>query len=280
MKRVETTLWLILLLFAVVARTSLVSAIGSEPPPSYPEIADKSPPVITIQSPKINQTYNGGIVYYSFSVQKPVSWFSSYPGHGDLILISYLIDQKKFDVASTGLDRQHYSSDPMTFDGVLPELTEGNHSLQVYVRSVSYYLDPNRPTSGYGYWLYPPANYYLETYSAIVPFTLDTTPPSISILSIENKTYFGTALPLDFWISEPTSRVMYCLDNSGNITVTENAVLSGLSTGTHDLIVYATDMGGNAGASQTVTFIIAQKAEPTSIPYSSFPTIMILIASI
>lgn len=212
----------------------------------------------------------------TFSIQKPASWFSAYPVHGDLLAISYFIDQKKVDVADSGLDNNHYSSDPVAFDGFLSGLSEGNHSFRVWVRSVSYYLDPNRPTSGYGYWLYPPANYFFETNSTTVSFTVDTVPPSISILSIENKTYSAPKLPINLFLNEPTSKIMYCLDNTANTTMAESADLTGLSIGPHSLTIYAYDLAGNAGSSQTIYFTIAQSMEPTPEAPSSLLTVAIL----
>ena len=180
MKAVGLLLVFFLLLFA--EQSFLIRANPTSV--SVPENPDKNQPIITIDTPKNGSILNVSSLTLSFAVQKPSSWFSSYPVHGDLISISYFFDGKKTDVASTGLDSDHYSSKPSTFIKTISELSEGNHNLQIYVRSVSYYLDPNRPAenSTYGWWMYPPANYFMDTYSNKINFTIDTTPllPTVS----------------------------------------------------------------------------------------------------
>ena len=52
--------------------------------------------------------------------------------------------------------------------------------------------------------------------------------------------------------------------------------LTGLSNGEHSLIVYAEDMDGNTGSSETIYFTIAQETEsppqPSDFQDSSLPT--------
>jgi hypothetical protein len=146
---------------------------------SVPENPDKSQPILTIANLRNDSTLNVTSLTFSFTVQKPPSWFNYYPVHGDLISINYILDGKMTEVASKGLDNNHDSTNPLTYTVTIPELSDGNHSLQVYVHSVSYYLDPNRPGPGigYGWWMYPPANYFMDTYSKI-NFAVDTTPAS------------------------------------------------------------------------------------------------------
>lgn len=91
----------------------------------------------------------------------------------------------------------------------------------------------------------------------------DTMPPTVSILSPENKTYAVEDVPLTFTVSELTSWMGYSLDGQANVTVTGNATLIELSDGMHSLVVYASDMAGNMGASDTVYFTI--DTTPTSI---------------
>jgi parallel beta-helix repeat protein len=91
----------------------------------------------------------------------------------------------------------------------------------------------------------------------------DTAPPTLSILSPENKTYAANDVPLNSTLSEPTSWIGYSLDGQANVTVGGNTTLSGLSDGSHTLTVYAKDMAGNAGTSERVCFSIdTQQAGP------------------
>jgi hypothetical protein len=102
--------------------------------------------------------------------------------------------------------------------------------------------------------------------------TEDSTPPTINILSIESKTYNTTNIPLTFTVNEETSQVSYSLDGHDNVTITGNSTLTELTIGPHSLTLYARDLAGNTGASQTVDFTIAEEAEP-------FPAILIATAS-
>lgn len=90
----------------------------------------------------------------------------------------------------------------------------------------------------------------------------DTTPPAISILSPENKTFAVNNVPLIFTINESASWIGYSLDGQPNVTITHNTTLTGLLDGTHEVIVYANDTSGNMGASETVHF-----TDDTTPPY-------------
>ena len=91
----------------------------------------------------------------------------------------------------------------------------------------------------------------------------DTTPPTISILSPENKTYTTSSVSLSFTVDEATSWMGYSLDRQTNATIAGNTTISGLSDGSHSLIIYASDIAGNTGASEIIYFSIeTQQAEP------------------
>jgi hypothetical protein len=77
---------------------------------------------------------------------------------------------------------------------------------------------------------------------------------------------------LNFTFNEETSQVSYSLDGHDNITITGNSTLTELPIGPHSLTLYARDLAGNTGASQTVNFTIAEEAEP-------FPAILVATAS-
>lgn len=94
----------------------------------------------------------------------------------------------------------------------------------------------------------------------------DRTPPSITILSPEGRTYNISEIPLTLTINEPVAWIAYNLDGQGNNTISGNTTLSFPSRGSHSLIVYAQDNAENMGASQTVSFtIIAETSEPLPI---------------
>jgi len=93
-------------------------------------------------------------------------------------------------------------------------------------------------------------------YSGTVYFTVDTTSPTISVLSPENKTYAVSDVPLSFTVSESASWMGYSLDGQANVTVTGNTTLASLLDGSHHVVVYANDTAGNMGASITVYFTV------------------------
>jgi len=101
----------------------------------------------------------------------------------------------------------------------------------------------------------------------------DATPPTISILSPENKTYYipppdgfiidiyppptpQTCVPLNFTVDEMTSWIGYSLNGQANVTVVGNTTLTGLTCGSHNIIAYANDTYGNMGSSETVYFTV------------------------
>lgn len=94
----------------------------------------------------------------------------------------------------------------------------------------------------------------------------DTTPPSISVKSPENKTYPVNDVPLAFTVSELTSWIGYSLDSQNNVTISCNTTLFGLSNGPHTIIIYVNDTVGNMGASEMVYFTIKMQQE------EAFPT--------
>jgi len=77
-------------------------------------------------------------------------------------------------------------------------------------------------------------------------------------LSPENKTYSQNNLSLNFTTDEPTSWIGYCLDGQANLTVAGNTTLTDLAYQEHIVTVYAQDLAGNIGASETINFTISQ----------------------
>jgi len=105
-------------------------------------------------------------------------------------------------------------SEVISEQAILPELSDGSRHLEVYAE-------------GEG----PPG--YAQVY-----FTIDNTPPAISNLSVENKTYYSTDIQLNFSVNETASQISYSLDNQANVTINGNTTLTGLIEGSHNLTVY------------------------------------------
>jgi hypothetical protein len=143
---------------------------------------------------------------------------------------------------------------------MLPTLSEGTHNATVY----------------YG-WQYLGINQRYEVDAQrTVQFNIDESPPTISRLSISNKTYNSENITLSFDVNENTSWAAYNLDNQGNVTVQGNVTLTGLSDGSHSIVVYANDTLGNMGESDTVSFTIDTLKAPT---VEFFTLAMVLIST-
>lgn len=283
MKRTALALTFIsVLLFLAVTAPQFISLISANPlpQPPMPETPDLHEPSIAMQLPENNKTYNMKTVPYSLTVKPPSSWFNEYPIHGTIMSICYILDKNQ-EVTVSG-EIAYYEEGPFNFKGTLSDLSEGNHNIQVYVQSDSFYDPPNRPQPPYG--LLPSEVYHVDTYSNKINFTIDTTPPIIESFSVENRTYKTTEIPLNFQVNEPTSSIIYCLDNKSNVTIAGNTTLSGLSVGAHNLTVYAWDAVGNIGESQNIDFIAVQEEEPKPEPFLIVPvaavsgTVVILVA--
>jgi hypothetical protein len=80
--------------------------------------------------------------------------------------------------------------------------------------------------------------------------------PAIHVNGLLNETYYGS-FPLDFTVSKPVTWIGYSLDGQENATVNGNITLRGLSSGLHNVTVYAKDTFENEGASETVTFTVS-----------------------
>jgi hypothetical protein len=98
--------------------------------------------------------------------------------------------------------------------------------------------------------------------------------PKITVASPENKTYYTTDIPLNFTINEPVSQMRYKLDAQAAFEISGNTTLTGLSYGSHNLTVTATDVAGNTGTSETIYFTIAEEPKP-----EPFPTTLVATAS-
>ena len=98
--------------------------------------------------------------------------------------------------------------------------------------------------------------------SSSISFTVDTTPPPISILELENNTYAESEVALNFAVNESVSKISYALDGQENVTINGNITLTGLSNRAHNVKIYVWDAARNVGSSETVTFTVAAEAFP------------------
>jgi hypothetical protein len=106
-----------------------------------------------------------------------------------------------------------------------------------------------------------------RTIEGSVTFAIDETPPVLNIILPKNGTWVPSSVSLTFNTSEPISWVAYSLNDSANVTISGNATLSGLSSGTYNIVLYATDMAGNNGHSSEIFFNVDTTSPSTLHDY-------------
>lgn len=230
-KRVVTALLLLscMLLISVEASFRDVKADANDPIVFSGGIAIYSPVNTTYHTNFLilNLTCNCGMgvkIYFSYDIdgknQGPITLtFNATPGLHMFALGSALIQ--------------------------LPRLSSGPHQLTVFEDAyLNGYLGANPPGAPFKPTA-PGSINYVASWVDTVYFTIDSddgssdsfppkdsTPPAITLLSIENKTYETADLLLNFTVSEE-SQVSYSLDGQDNVTISGNCTLTKLSFGSH-----------------------------------------------
>ncbi|MCJ7560290.1 hypothetical protein MUO79_06690 [Candidatus Bathyarchaeota archaeon] len=141
-----------------------------------------------------------------------------------------------------------------TYEVLLQDLSEGVHFINVTVKSPDSWGD---------------SSVYFTVNAAV----------DISVLSPQNKTYDGNSLPLDFTVDQPTSWMGYSLDGQETVTVIGNTTITGISSGLHNITLYAKDPYGKTGASETISFTIAQPF-PTTLVIASVVSVAVVSAGL
>jgi len=106
--------------------------------------------------------------------------------------------------------------------------------------------------------------YNIDNFPRTSPYIFDYQPPVVEIVSPENITYANGNLTLFFSASEEISRATYSLDGNESVALSNGTLVTGLSDGMHNLTVYAEDVFGNEGTSETITFTVSTEAFETS----------------
>ena len=85
----------------------------------------------------------------------------------------------------------------------------------------------------------------------------ETVPPNVTVISPENQTYSMSNVSLVFAVTNrPAVWMGYSLDGQETVTLTGNITLTGLVETAHNVIVYASDIVGDTGASERVFFVV------------------------
>jgi hypothetical protein len=232
------------------------------------QVADITPPqttpTITIYSPVNGAHYSEQSIPLAFDVQEPSTW----PG----LIFDFLNPRPHINWIKYSLDNSEEVNTPSTTtrdkntylftyhcEDTLKGLSVGKHELKISL-SYSTPLEQNIGTE-----------YQTKLKSLTVYFSVDdTTSPAVFLTSPSNTTYTENMVKLQFTINESAS-VGYILDGQEMISVTQNPtlMLSGLSDGTHSIMLYAQDESGNIATTQTVYFTIDT--------LETFPTLWVLV---
>ena len=114
----------------------------------------------------------------------------------------------------------------------------------------------------------------LPVYSPI-NFIVDTTPPNVSFISMQEEKYNESDIPLIFTVNETTSIITYLLDGKVH-TINGNTTMTMLQDGDHELKLYATDEAGNAGSTETIDFNVNVPV-PSRIVLAILPPLIIVL---
>ncbi len=250
--------FILLFLFSAVAVTRFVNLAKANPYMylgNVPPDSSTKPPEISILSPENNTIFPNNSFFLNFTISVGHSTTGSYLNIYDA---GYKADWKHHD--------QWINPELTEFSFNLTEVPEGDHSIIVHAAEEGSYI-PARNSSN------PMTrnDFYING-SSLVFFIIDTTPPNVTLLSMDNKTYYDSNIPLDFTVNESVVQITYSLDGLDNVTVAGNATLTRVPIGEHTLTVYATDGAGHVGTSETITFTVTEP-EP-------FPTAPVATASI
>jgi hypothetical protein len=186
----------------------------------------------TINSPT-NQTYNTGHLTLNVSLYYAFAYFDSQ---------TYSIDDQPPAPFSVKLLEPELSSMAIIegqLDGLvtLPPLPDGEHKITIYMNTRSGF--PTRPSSQ----------------ESTVYFTVDTTAPQISNVSLKNQAFNEPQLHLTFTVDEQPSWMGYSIDNTANMTLTGNTTITS-PAGQHNIVIYANDTAGNMGPSEMAHFTV------------------------
>jgi hypothetical protein len=266
-KPLFTAVFLSILLWSCILGTRLVKITKANP---IVENTFNEPPIITIESPLNNETFSLNNVLLVFTLTKPEvegwidddSVWATYNWtdlRNKVVYVNIALDGEMYRL----IDVYSYLSSPFNSSLNLTNLEDGVHSVQIHTSCDGVVLELH------GIWEH---SISYDTSSDIVYFTVDATPPAIVVMPVENKTYGVSDIPLNFTLSEPTSQITYSLDGQENVTIAGNTTLTNLPYGGHNITVYASDLAGNVGNSETIAFTIA-KPEP-------FPTTLFIAGAV
>lgn len=269
-KKFSITTIILALLITVMAVNPFISLGEANPNPfGHPQIISQegtpdsktNPPTVSITSPLNRTSYSLSNLSLNFNVSIGDSSTASVRF---IWAITYKADwlPSNITIYEFNANKDPYIAKPTITNFLstlnLTGIPEGTHTVVIHAKERGAY-EKHDSISGFITKTYI-TNFFIEGSSSIT-FTVDRTPPNISILSIENNAHYTSDVPLTVVTDELISQITYSIDGLGNVTAKGNTTLSGLTVGVHNVTVFAWDFAGNVGMSETVSFTVA-KPEP------------------
>lgn len=201
---------------------------------------DAKPPTISIMTLKNNTVYASNNISLTFNVSIPEPKYSL-----RLMEIRYQTNWSE-TIPILYQNTNGYGPDITDFSDnlTLTDIPEGNHNITFIAAAEGVY---SADLVG---------KLFSLTNASRIYFSVDITPPTVRVFSIENKTYEKFDAPLNFTVNESFSQTKYSLDKQENMTISNNTTFANLTYGMHNITVYAWDNAGNIGASETIEFTI------------------------
>jgi hypothetical protein len=258
------------LLLPAVAGTLLVNLGRANPNPFPPDVYSQEgsprnetePPTVLIIAPTNGTSYSSSSLSLTYNASIGNSSTASVRF---LWNVTFEADwlPKTVTAYEFNADKDPYTTEPTLTEFSktlnLTGIPEGTHSLMVHAQERGAYEEYD--CNGFPSKLYV-TNFFING-SSLVVFTVDLMPPIISVLSVENKTYYTSDVPLTVATDEVLSKIAYSIDGHENVNIAGNTTLANLPLGEHSITVYITDEAGNTGTSETIFFTI-EKPSPFS----------------
>jgi hypothetical protein len=270
-------------------------------PIPYPDTPSTELPTLIIRTPKNYSDYYADNTFkLDFIIIQPESWDSLYRGFIPIIgsygTLVYLDGN-----ATWNLERSPRSATVTDFAAIFSNLTDTEHVLNIVVIAEAYYeaqytrgneiittgnsnntyitqavnfqINPNTKTVSFQKSPLATSRDPYPSPPIIIPIIIS---PQSTNYAIANTTQF--TLPLDFSIDGTTSWIGYSVDNQTRVTIHGNSTLSNLEVGSHNITLFASDIFGNMGISNTTYFSIGEQvAAPTTRP---FPASLFFVSSV
>jgi len=264
MKKAAVAITLLALLITAITGIQFTTIVTAQP-----EMTWESPPIISLHSPLNNTYLNVNQILLNFTITKPENWLKSMSAPEwhvwqELQKVSYQIDGETYGTVNVNSNL----STPYTYTVTLTNLTDRQHELKVIAYASAF---------GYQQWYFYPRTFTISS-SSTVHFSSDTASPRITVLSLENKTYYISSVPLNFTVDELNSQIKYSLDGQENVSISGTMTLTNLPYGEHNITVFAIDEAGNTGASETIYFTISREPEPEPFPVLPVAAVSVAVA--